>query len=404
MAVEPMSEPEVAIAIVGIGGCFAGANSADELWSILLDGKDATSEVPDGRWLIDPVEALDPRIALADHVYTTRGGFVDGPRFDPAGTGLDPALLDRLDPVFHLALLAASQAWHDARTEPIDRRRAGVVFGNIVLPTETASALSREVLGSAFEQELTAVVRTENEHEPLGAIEPMNAFPAGLPAAVVAEALGLGGVAFTLDAACGSSLYAIKLAVDELRSGRADAMICGGVSRPDALYTQMGFSQLRALSPRGKAAPLDHRGDGLIVGEGAGMFVLKRLDDAVSHTDRIYGIVAGIGLSNDVHGDLLAPDSEGQLRAMRSAYERAGWNPGDVELIECHATGTPRGDAVEVQSLRSLWGQTGWRNGQCVLGSVKGNIGHALTAAGAGRVAQGPAGLEAWRASADGEL
>src|SRR5438105_12071351 len=106
---------------------------------------------------------------------------------------------------------------------------------------------------------------------------------------MVARALGLRGVAYTLDAACGSSLYALKLAIDELRSGRADAMLTGGVSRPDALYTQMGFSQLRALSPSGRAAPLDHRADGLIVGEGAGMFVLKRLADALSHGDHIYG-------------------------------------------------------------------------------------------------------------------
>jgi acyl transferase domain-containing protein/3-hydroxymyristoyl/3-hydroxydecanoyl-(acyl carrier protein) dehydratase len=213
--------------------------------------------------------------------------------------------------------------------------------------------------------------------------EPLNAFPAGLPASVVAGALGLGGVAYTLDAACGSSLYALKLAIDELRSGRADAMLSGGVSRPDALYTQMGFSQLRALSLRGRAAPLDHRADGLLVGEGAGMFVLKRLTDALSHGDHVYGVVAGIGLSNDLHGDLLAPDTAGQLRALRSAYEQGGWRPDDVDLIECHATGTPRGDAVEVESLKSLWAESGWRPHQCVIGSVKGNIGHALTAAGA---------------------
>jgi acyl transferase domain-containing protein/3-hydroxymyristoyl/3-hydroxydecanoyl-(acyl carrier protein) dehydratase len=374
---DPMTEPGDAIAIVGIGGFFAASGSPEQFWSILFQGTDATSEVPAGRWPIDPTEALDRRIALADHVYTTRGGFVDGPRFDPAGTSLDRGLLERLDPVFHLALAAASQAWRDAQTERIDRDRTGVVFGNIVLPTETASALSREGLGGAFERRLGLPAPA------LEAIEPLNAFPAGLPAAVVAAALGLGGVAFTLDAACGSSLYALKLAVDELKSGRADAMISGGVSRPDALYTQMGFSQLRALSPRGCAAPLDHRGDGLIVGEGAGMFVLKRLADALSHGDHVYGIVAGIGLSNDVHGDLLAPDSEGQLRAMRAAYEHAGWSPGDVDLIECHATGTPRGDAIEVQSLKSLWGEAGWEEGQCVIGSIKGNIGHALTAAGA---------------------
>ena len=374
---DPIKDRADAIAIVGIGGLFAASDSPDQFWSILQDGIDATGEVPAGRWPINSTDALDRRIAFVDHVYSTRGGFVDCPRFDPAGTSLEAGLLGRLDPIFHLALAAASQAWRDARTDRVDRGRVGVVFGNIVLPTETASALSRAKVRPAFDEMLGVPSRA------LDPVEPLNAFPAGLPAAMVASALGLGGVAFTLDAACGSSLYALKLAVDELTSGRADAMIGGGASLPDALYTQMGFSQLRALSPRGRAAPLDHRGDGLIVGEGAGMFVLKRLADALSHGDHIYGVVAGIGLSNDVHGDLLAPDSEGQLRAMRAAYEQAGWNPAEVDMIECHATGTPRGDAVEAQSLKSLWGDSGWEEGQCVLGSVKGNVGHALTAAGA---------------------
>ena len=90
------------------------------------------------------------------------------------------------------------------------------------------------------------------------------------------------------------------------------------------------------------------------------MFVLKRLDDALEHGDRIYGLVAGVGLSNDCRGDLLAPSSEGQLRAMRLAYQKAGWNPADVDLIECHATGAAVGDAVEIESLKSLWGEHGW--------------------------------------------
>jgi acyl transferase domain-containing protein/3-hydroxymyristoyl/3-hydroxydecanoyl-(acyl carrier protein) dehydratase len=377
MPVHPQTEPGDAVAIVGIGGIFAASGSPDQLWAHVRAGRDVTRDVPPDRWLIDPAEALDSRIAAPDHVYTTRGGFVDPLRFDPTGSRLDPALVDRLDPVFHLALSAASQAWRQANRDRVDLRRAGVVFGNIVLPTETASALSLGILGRAFEERLGAPAR------PPSPFEPRNAFPAGLPAAIVAEAFGLGGTAYTLDAACGSSLYALKLAVDELRSGRADIMITGGVSRPDALYTQMGFSQLRALSPRGRAAPLDHRADGLIVGEGAGIFVLKRLVDAIRHGDRIRAVIAGIGLSNDVHGDLMAPDSEGQLRAMRAAYEQAGWNPSDVDLIECHATGTPRGDAVELDSLRALWGENGWRPGQCAIGSIKANIGHALTAAGA---------------------
>ncbi len=162
-------------------------------------------------------------------------------------------------------------------------------------------------------------------------------------------------------------------------------MITGGVSRPDPLYTQMGFSQLRALSARGKAAPFDAHADGLVVGEGAGLFVLKRSSDAVRHGDTIHAVIRGIGLSNDIHGDLLAPSSEGQHRAMQAAYQQAGWSPSDVDLIECHATGTSIGDAVEVDSLKQLWGKLApsWSPGQCAIGSVKSNVGHMLTAAGA---------------------
>src|SRR5690606_22220290 len=119
--------------------------------------------------------------------------------------------------------------------------------------------------------------------------------------------LGLGGGTVTLDAACASSLYAVKLAVDELLSGRVDAMLAGGVSRPDCLYTQMGFSQLRALSASGRCSPFDSRADGLVVGEGAGVVVLKRLEDALQAGDHIYATIAGIGLSNDIGGNLLAP-------------------------------------------------------------------------------------------------
>src|SRR5690606_14846091 len=120
----------------------------------------------------------------------------------------------------------------------------------------------------------------------------------GLPAAILAKSLGVTGGSYTLDAACASSLYAIRLAVDELRAGRLDAVLTGGVSRPDSLYTQMGFSQLRALSPTGVCSPFDAKGDGLVVGEGAGLFLLKRLDDALANGDRIRGVIRGVGVSN----------------------------------------------------------------------------------------------------------
>ena len=371
------------VAIVGIGGIFPGAPDLDRFWANIAGAIDATREVPPGRWAIDPKEAFDPRVGQPDRVYSTRAGFVEDFRLNPEGLDLEPGLVDRLDPMFQLALHAGRQAWRDAVTEGIDRRRVGVVMGNLVLPTEGAAALARAYLGQSFDEQVDGPEAPQGVTEE--ATEPLNRYVAGLPAGLLARALGLGGGAYTLDAACASSLYAVKLAADELRAGRADAMLTGGLSRPDPLYTQMGFAQLRALSTTGKARPFDERADGLVVGEGAGMFVLKRLDDALRQGDTIYGVIAGAGLSNDVDGGLLAPSSEGQLRAMRAAYADAGWEPSDVDLIECHATGTPVGDAVEFASLQVLWGDGGqsWSAGQCVISSVKANIGHALTAAGA---------------------
>ena len=145
----------------------------------------------------------------------------------------------------------------------------------------------------------------------------------------------------------------------------------------------MGFSQLRAASPTGTCRPFDKRADGLVVGEGAGIFVLRRLEDAVKDGSKIYAVIRGIGLSNDVGGSLLAPDSEGQLRAMNDAYRQAGWSPGDVGLIECHGTGTPTGDRIELQSLKQLWNGIDAPADTCIIGSVKSNVGHLLTAAGA---------------------
>src|SRR5439155_12976194 len=349
------------VAIVAIGGIFPQAATLDQFWCNIRDGVDAAREPPPGRWLLPIEDIFDSRIAQPDKVYSKRGCFVEGFRFDFDELDVDRSLLDQLDPVFHLALHAGRQAWRDAATENLDRRRVGVVIGNIVLPTEYSSALAREYLGRTFEEELRKVHGWPGPTSPLqtGAWEReagrLNRRAAGLPAAVLAKALGLRGGHYTLDAACASSLYALKLAVDELQAGRSDAMLTGGLSRPDCLYTQMGFSQLRALSARGRCAPFDAGADGLVVGEGAGMFVLKRLDDAIRDQDRIYAVIAGIGVSNDVQGKLLAPSSEGQLRALHTAYQQAGWHPQDVDLIECHGTGTPAGDGVELESLRQFW-------------------------------------------------
>ena len=383
------------IAIVGVGGIFPGAPDLNTFWNNIARGIDAGRHVPPDRWYLRPELAVDPEGPKPDRVYSDWGCFIEGFQFDPAGLNFDPRILDQLDPLFHLGLHAARAAFHDARRLPgVDLGRVGVILGNIVLPTESTSAMCREVLGQTFVERmlesapLSQQQRTElkSEFKRSGRRQTwhsLNRFAASLPAGLIAEGLGLGGLAYTLDAACASSLYALKFACEELRAHRADAILAGGMSRPDCQYTQMGFAQLKALSRSGCCAPLSAAADGLVVGEGAGVFVLKRLSDAIRAGDSIYGVIAGIGLSNDRGANLLAPHSEGQLRAMRAAYHEAGWRPSDVDLIECHATGTPVGDGVEIDSLHQLWDGEEARPGQCVIGGVKSNVGHLLTGAGA---------------------
>ncbi|MFO7708780.1 MAG: beta-ketoacyl synthase N-terminal-like domain-containing protein [Desulfobacterales bacterium] len=370
------------IAVVGMAGLFPGALDTDRLWSNICAKRDAAADAPRSRWVAAP-EHMVAALPEADKALCARCCLLPEFTFNPDGLELDPGLLRRLDPLYHVLLHAGRQIVSGPGAPRIDRERTGVVLAALVLPTEASSAFTRDVLGSLVEAALPPAPKTPAAETGARRGRGFAARVAGLPAAVLAKSLGLKGGSLTLDAACASSLYALKLACDELRAGRADAMVVGGISRPDCLFTQVGFSQLRALSPSGRCAPFDRSADGLVVGEGAGLLVLKRLPDALAEQDPILGLIRGIGLSNDLRGNLLAPDSEGQLRAMRAAYAAAEWLPSDVDLVECHGAGTPVGDAVELESLRRLWSEAGWGPGQCALSSVKSMIGHLLTAAGA---------------------
>jgi len=364
------------VAIVGMAVRLPGAQ--DQLaryWQAIVHGMDCSSDVPPHRWMLPPEACYDPQPGQSDRVYCCRGYFLEPFVPDLEGLDIDPSVVAQLDPLVQLVLDVGARAWRSARVEAVDRRRVGVVLGNICLPTEGSSALCRALMGQTLG---IAGGSALSDHRRV----------AGFPAALLAQALQLGRGGYALDAACASSLYALSLAVEALQTGQADAMLAGGCCRPDCQYTQMGFAQLRALSVSGRCAPFDASADGLLVGEGAALFVLKRLRDAIRHGDVIYAVVRGIGLSNDRAGSLLAPAREGQLRAMRRAYEQAGCSPQEVDYIECHATGTPVGDAVEFASLRQLWEGGAWRAGQCVLSSVKATVGHLLTGAGAAALAK----------------
>jgi 3-oxoacyl-(acyl-carrier-protein) synthase/3-hydroxymyristoyl/3-hydroxydecanoyl-(acyl carrier protein) dehydratase len=365
-----------AIAIVGMAVRLPGAqDQLSRYWQAIVQGTDCSSDVPTHRWMLPPESCYDPQPGQSDRVYCRRGYFLEPFVPDLQGLDIDPPWVAQLDPLVQLVLDVGARAWRSAQLEGVDRRRVGVVLGNICLPTEGSSALCRSLLGQSLGLASGSVL---TEHRRV----------AGFPAALLAQALHLGGGGYALDAACASSLYALSLAVEALQAGQTDAMLAGGCCRPDCQYTQMGFAQLRALSLSGRCAPFDAAADGLLVGEGAALFVLKRLRDAIRDGDTIHAVIRGIGLSNDRTGSLLAPAQEGQLRAMRRAYEQAGCSPQEVDYIECHATGTPIGDAVEFASLRQLWEGGAWRAGQCVLSSVKATVGHLLTGAGAAALAK----------------
>ena len=364
------------IAVVSMAGLFPGAPTLEAFWQLIDEGRSTAAPVPPQRWPTAPADLLAAAPAPPGRVLNDRACLLDP--FDLGAASDFPIEgVDRLDPLVRLVLRVGAEAWNGAATAALDRDRVSVVLANIALPTETSSRLTREVLGHALHERVAGAAVPAGSDADLGT-DPRNRYVTGLPAALLAQGLGLGGGTHTLDAACASSLYALHLACEDLRAGRVDAVLAGGVNRSDCLYTNLGFSQLRALSPSGTCIPFDSRGDGLVVGEGAGIFLLKRLDDALAHGDAIAGLIAAVGLANDVGGSLLAPDSEGQTRAMASAYAQAGWTPSEVDLVECHGTGTPAGDRTELASIAAMFGDS-----PAVLGSVKSNVGHLLTGAAA---------------------
>jgi len=291
------------IAVVGMGGVFPGAVDLETFWQNIINKVDSTCEVPEDRWLVEPDRMYDARLvpdkAISKRACLIRADILRSIQAGLKNIRIDAGLLTELDPLYHLILHAGKQAFSSCVTSTLDRERIGVVLASISLPTDSSSLITRKILERCIEEKFIGDSEKyfyKNQHDLIGFEKCMAGRVTGLPAAILSEALELGGGAYTLDAACASAIYAVKLACDELQSHRADAMLAGGASRPECLYTQVGFSQLLALSPSGRCAPFDESADGLVVGEGAGILVLKRLDDAIRNEDTIHGVIRGIGL------------------------------------------------------------------------------------------------------------
>lgn len=365
------------IAVVGRGCVLPGALDPDTFWENIAAGRTSLSAAPAGRWRLPHRWAMGSVDDHLDRTWTDVGGYVEGFEsvFDPSGFLIGPERISSLDPLFHWVLYGVRQALAEAgRVGPLPR--GGLVLGNLSYPTPTGAAFAEHVWLSAQRPPVRdALLTGERRTRP----DARNRFSSGLPARLAARALGLGAGAWSLDAACASSLYAIKLACDRLHDGTADLMVAGAVSRPDPLFLHVGFCGLSATSRTGRSRPFHRDADGLVHGEGAGFVALTRLSVARAAGLPVLGVIRGVGLSNDGRGSgLISPSEEGQVRAMRLAYDAAGIAPESVSLVECHATGTPVGDAVEARGMAEVFGA----GDDVPIGSVKSNVGHLLASAG----------------------
>jgi len=378
---QPSSAPFEPIAIIGRACVLPGALNPQELWELVQAGKDVICSAPVGRWGIKAEHMLASGASCADRTWTDRGGYVQGfeQHFDPSGFAVTEEEVLRLDPLFQWLLHTAREALRDAGHEA-SSARIGAVFGNLSFPSASMSRYAESVLLSARNVKEAGTGSTSEKPTRGPQPDPRNRFNSGLPALILERGLSLEAGAFALDAACASSLYAIKNACDWLHDGRADVVLAGAVNCADDLFIHVGFSALSALSKSGRSRPFHREADGLVPAEGAAFVALRRLEDARRDGDRVLGVIRGVGLSNDGRGQgALVPSAEGQVRAMRAAYEMSGLSPREISLLECHATGTRVGDATEIESLSEIFGTPPEPLG---IGSLKSNMGHLITAAG----------------------
>ncbi|WP_342373525.1 SDR family NAD(P)-dependent oxidoreductase [Propioniciclava soli] len=347
------------IAVVGMGCRFPGAEGTDAYWQRLRDGVDAVSEIPRRRFDVAPY--YDPERGAPGKTRTRWGGFLDDlDSFDHAFFGISRREAEAMDPQQRIALETAWLALEDAQlpADVLAGSRAGVYVG------VSSSDFATE--GSRNPADITAYSSSGTAHS--------------VVAGRISYVLNLQGPALAIDTACSSSLVAIHQACQALRAGECDVALGGGVNVVMSPLPSIAFSAFGMMSGDGRARAFDELGDGCVRGEGAGIVVLKRLSDARRDGDAVLALVVGNAVNQDGRSaGFTAPSAASQAACIREALQRGGVRPGDVQFVECHGTGTPLGDPIEVEALASVYGD---RAERCFLGSAKTTISHLEAAAG----------------------
>lgn len=388
-----MSQQPLDIAIIGVAGIYPGAGNARQYWQNILNKVDAVRDA-DPEW-VGP--CFEENATDDDRIYTTRGGFLgEHARVNPQLYGVMPTVAAGADPDHLLSLKCAHDALDDAGYlhKPFDRERAGVVVGrgtygnrgligtmSRTVFLDQAMDLIRGLRPDFSAQDVRRLQTMLKDQLPPFQAEHIGVLTPNVIAGLIANRLNLMGPSYIVDAACATTLIALESAVRELNSGRCDLMLVGGSHAHTPPQIFMQFCRINALS-RDRIRPFQKGSEGTLLGEGVGMLVLKRRDDAERDGDRIYAVVRGIGTASDGRAKgLLAPRLEGEILAVRRAYQSSGIDPMSIDLIEAHGTGTSVGDKTEIDALRAVFGERG-HDQQIGITAVKSMIGHCMPASG----------------------
>ncbi len=391
-----------AVAIVGVGAVLPDALDAGAFWANITGGRYSITDVPDGRW--DPALYYDADPNAPEKTYSKIGGWVREFDWNPLGWKLPipPLVSAAMDEGQKWAVACTRAALIDSGwpERPLDHERTAVIFGNAIAGEkhyltalrisfpEFAQSLEQSPSFAALPADVRAALIAESHDRMMAATPPIteDTMPGELGnvlAGRIANLFDFRGPNFVTDAACASAMAAISAGVDGLLDHDFDAVVTGGIDRNMSAATFVKFCKIGALSATG-TRPYADGADGFVMGEGAAVFVLKRLADAERAGDRIYAVLRGIGGSSDGKGKgITAPNPIGQRLAVERAWRQAGLSPATATLVEGHGTSTRVGDVVEVEGLMSVFGAAGAAQGSIALGSVKSNIGHLKAAAGA---------------------
>jgi acyl transferase domain-containing protein/NAD(P)-dependent dehydrogenase (short-subunit alcohol dehydrogenase family) len=368
------------VAIVGMGCLLPKAPNVRAFWANILNKVDAIGDIPKERFNIDLY--YDPDRKVKDKMHSRWGGFLDPVPFDPMRYGIPPNALPSIDPMQLLALVTVDQALRDAGYHDRDfpREKTSVILG---LSGGLGDVGLQYAVRSMLQQFISKPPAELLQELPEWTEDSFAGLLLNVAAGRVANRFDLGGVNFSVDAACASSLAAVYLAARELADHSSDMAIVGGVDTAQSPFGFMCFAKAQALSGRGRCRTFDESADGIAISEGISMMVLKRLEDAERDGDRIYAVIKGVAGSSDGKGkSMTAPRLEGQILALQRAYERAGIRPSTVGLIEAHGTGTALGDASELSAVADVLLADGAKPESCAIGSVKSMVGHTKSAAG----------------------